>query len=138
MEILIWLMVFNAIFNNISAISYPSVLLVEETGENHRIAVSHWQTLSYNVVLSTPSLSGIRTHNVSVDRHWFHRFDFGLWYLTPLSTIFPLYCDGQFYWWENPKYPEKTTELSEVNDKLWFVDMRDRRLTMWQLWLSQF
>jgi hypothetical protein len=41
MERLIWLMVFNAIFNNISVISYPSVLLVEETGENHRIAVSH-------------------------------------------------------------------------------------------------
>jgi hypothetical protein len=27
-------MVLNAIFNNISAISWPSVLLVEETGEN--------------------------------------------------------------------------------------------------------
>jgi hypothetical protein len=29
------IMVFNAIFNNISAISRWSVLLVEETGENH-------------------------------------------------------------------------------------------------------
>jgi hypothetical protein len=29
-------MVFNATFNNISAISWRSVLLVEETGENHR------------------------------------------------------------------------------------------------------
>jgi hypothetical protein len=28
-------MVFNATFNNISAISWRSVLLVEETGENH-------------------------------------------------------------------------------------------------------
>ena len=37
-------MVFNATFNNISAISWQSVLLVEETavpGENHRPAVSH-------------------------------------------------------------------------------------------------
>jgi hypothetical protein len=37
------LMVFNAIFNNISAISWRSVLLVEETGglgENHRTAAS--------------------------------------------------------------------------------------------------
>jgi hypothetical protein len=36
-------MVFNAIFNNISAISWRSVLLVEETGglgENHRTAAS--------------------------------------------------------------------------------------------------
>jgi hypothetical protein len=29
------LMVFNATFNNISAISWRAVLLVEETGENH-------------------------------------------------------------------------------------------------------
>ena len=47
----------NATFNNISVISWLSVLLVEETGvpeENHRPVVSHWQTLSYNVVSSTP------------------------------------------------------------------------------------
>jgi hypothetical protein len=36
-----WLMVFNATFNNISLISWRSVLLVEEAGENHRPAVSH-------------------------------------------------------------------------------------------------
>jgi len=37
-------MVFNATFNNISVISWRSVLLVEETGvpgENHRPIVSH-------------------------------------------------------------------------------------------------
>jgi hypothetical protein len=37
-------MVFNATFNNISVISWWSILLVEETGvqeENHRPAVSH-------------------------------------------------------------------------------------------------
>jgi hypothetical protein len=32
--------VFNATFNNISVISWRSVLLVEETGENHRPAAS--------------------------------------------------------------------------------------------------
>jgi len=47
-------MVFNATFNNISVISWPSVLLVEETWENHRPVASHWQTLSQNVVSSTP------------------------------------------------------------------------------------
>ena len=42
------LMVLNATFNNISFISWQSVLLVEETGvpgENHRPATSHRQTL---------------------------------------------------------------------------------------------
>jgi len=46
-----------ATFNNISVISWWSVLLMEETGlhgENHRPVVSHWQTLSINVVSSAP------------------------------------------------------------------------------------
>jgi len=50
-------MVFNTTFNNISVISWRSVLLVEESripGENCRPAASHWQTLSHNVVSSTP------------------------------------------------------------------------------------
>jgi hypothetical protein len=38
-------------------------------GENHRPVASHRQTLSHNVVSSTPRLKGIRTHNVSGDRH---------------------------------------------------------------------
>ena len=56
----IWVkvMVFNAIFNDISAISWRSILLVEETRiceENHRSATSHYcQTLSHSVVSSKP------------------------------------------------------------------------------------
>ena len=49
-------MVFNATFNNISVISWRSVLLVEETGvpgENDRPAAIHLQTLSHNAVSST-------------------------------------------------------------------------------------
>ena len=47
-------MVLNATFNNISVISWGSVLLVGETGENHGPVESRWQTLSHNVVSSTP------------------------------------------------------------------------------------
>jgi hypothetical protein len=35
--------------------------------------------------------------------------------LTPFSKIFKLYRGGQFCWWRKPEYPEKTTDLSQVN-----------------------
>jgi hypothetical protein len=50
-------MVFNATFNNISVISWRSILLVEETGvprEYHRPVASHSQTISHNAISSTP------------------------------------------------------------------------------------
>jgi hypothetical protein len=43
----------GATFNNISVISWQSVLLVEETGVPRPVP-SHYKTLSHNVVLSTP------------------------------------------------------------------------------------
>ena len=69
--------VLNATFNNISFISWRSVLLLQETGEpgeNHRVVASHCQTLSHNVVSNTPRLSGIQTHNVNGDNHWLHSY----------------------------------------------------------------
>jgi len=58
---LLWLgsrvMMFNATFNNVSAISWWSVLLVEETGvpaEKHRSVPILLQTLSHNVVSCIP------------------------------------------------------------------------------------
>ena len=45
-------MVFNANLKNISVISWQSVLLVKETGENHRPATIYRQALSHKVALS--------------------------------------------------------------------------------------
>jgi len=48
-----WVLILDMGFNA----TFKSVLLVEEigvTGENHRTVASHWPTLSYYVVSSTP------------------------------------------------------------------------------------
>jgi hypothetical protein len=58
--------IFKATFNNISVVSWRSVLLVEETGVPG-------ETFLHNVVSSTPRLSGIRTHNLSGDRQLLRR-----------------------------------------------------------------
>ena len=75
-------------------------------------------------------LSDVRGHSVYNGRIQSDSCFVFLWCLMPLSTIFQLYRGGQFYWWMKPDYPEKTTDLLQVSDKLYDIMLYQVHIAM--------
>ena len=104
-------MTFNTIFNNMSATSWRSVLLVEETGvsrENHRPATRHSQTLSHNVVSSTPHHDRSKYENKMSQNNVKKLF----LYYASFNRSSVMSC--RFYWWK------KTIDYKKLKNLITF------------------
>jgi hypothetical protein len=77
-------------------------------------------------------------------KYWTHRglyvcnhfdlcFSISCLILPLICSIFRLYRGSRFYWWRKAEYQEKTTDLSQVTDKLYHIKYKEDHTMHFQI-----
>jgi hypothetical protein len=101
---------------NISAVICDTNMLLRLTKSLYRIVLSYINNFyeRKNGKVYNYNEGNIFHVGIRLFTGWFVEFN-------TTFNIFQLYHDDQFYWWRKPEYPEKTTDLSQVTDKLYHI-----------------